>query len=198
LNKRIFAIAAACILLGCGASRTVTRIDPGETIDLSGEWNDSDSRLVATEMTRDCLAQAWQSNFTQQAGKLPVVTVGTIRNNTSEHINSETFTTDFERELINSGKVEFVASRDQRGEIREERNDQQRNASDESAKRLAQELGADFLLIGAVQSIVDQVEGRRVTFYQVDLQLVNIESNKTVWIGSKKIKKDIGRSKSRL
>ena len=38
----VFSIA---LLNGCG-SRTITRVDSSEVIDLSGRWNDTDSRLV--------------------------------------------------------------------------------------------------------------------------------------------------------
>ncbi len=187
-------IVATCIIsltLACGSTRTVTRIDTESVIDLSGKWNDTDSRLVAQEMISDCLSRVWVTDFAMGEGRKPVVTVGSIRNKSSEHINTETFSKDFERELINSGKIKFVAGRDQRGEVRGERMDQQEHSSEETAKRLAQETGADYLLYGSINTIVDQIEGRRVIFYQTDLELIHIETNEKAWIGSKKIKKDI-------
>jgi len=87
--------------------------------------------------------------------------------------------------------VKFVASKGERQEIRDERDDQQTHSSDETAKRLAEETGADFMLQGSIKTTVDQIEGRRVILYQVDMELVNVESNEKVWIGNKKIKKDI-------
>ncbi len=187
-------IVLACMIsmvLACGSTRTVTRIDVDSVTDLSGKWNDTDSRLVAQEMISDCLSRVWITDFTMAEGRKPVVTVGSIRNKSSEHINTETFSKDFERELINSGKIKFVASRDQRGEVRGERMDQQEHSSEETAKRLAQETGADYLLYGTINTIVDQIEGRRVMYYQTDLELIHIETNEKAWIGDKKIKKDI-------
>ena len=182
------------LLMACGSSREVSRIDPETVIDLSGDWNDSDARLVAEEMISDCITRVWITDFAAANGDKPVVTVGTVRNKSSEHIVTETFTNDFERELINSGKVRFVASRGQRGEIRDERMDQQEHASDETVKQLAQEIGADFLLMGSISTITDQIEGRKIVFYQTDLEMINIETNEKVWIGSKEIKKDITQS----
>jgi hypothetical protein len=103
---------------------------------------------------------------------------------------------DFERELINSGQVKFVASRMQRDEVRDERMDQQTYASEETAKRMAQETGADFMLQGSIKSINDRIEGEEIRFYQTDLELINIESNEKVWIGNNKIKKSISQSKT--
>jgi hypothetical protein len=180
-----------CVISGCGSSRKVSRIETDTVTDLSGRWNDTDARLVAEEMVRDCISRMWIDDYAQEYGKKPVVTVGTIRNLSREHINTETFTTDFERELINSGEVKFVASRKYRQEIRSERDEQQSESSEDTAKRLAQELGADFLMQGSIKTIVDQIEGRKVIYYQTDLSLTNIETNEIVWIGTKKIKKDI-------
>jgi uncharacterized protein (TIGR02722 family) len=188
----ILAIALAGLALGCGGGKTVTRLDADTTIDLSGKWNDADARRTADSLILDCLDRTWHDNFaaTNNATR-PLVTVGMIRNLTSEHIQLEVIISDFERELINSSKVRFVASKEQRAEIREERFEQQEFSSRETAKKLRNELGADFMLQGAVKSITDQEGKNRVIFYQFDLEMVNIETMEKVWIGSKEIKKGI-------
>ncbi len=174
-----------------GSSRKVTRIASDETTDISGRWNDTDSRLTAQAMIKDVLSRPWLSDFQMKHGKKPTVIVGTIRNKSSEHIPVDVFVKDIERELINSGEVTFVASRTEREEVRDERIDQQKHASVETAKELGQEKGADYMLKGTINSIVDSFEGQRVIYYQVDLELIDLESNTKVWIGNKKIKKFI-------
>ncbi len=193
MKKAFIILLGATILLGCGSSRKVTRLESDVVTDLSGKWNDTDSRLVAEEMILDCLSRPWIMDFVAVAGEKPVVTIGTVRNLSNEHISTETFTTDMERELINSGQVRFVASRDQRQEMRMERGEQQEYASDETVKRMAEEIGSDFLVQGSIKTIVDQIKGTRVVYYQTDLEMINVESNEKVWIGSKKIKKEISK-----
>jgi len=161
---------------------------------LSGRWNDTDSRLVAEQMVSDVLQRPWLTDFMTANAKKPVVIVGKIRNKSSEQIATDVFAKDIERELLNSGKVRFVASAEERNEVRDERRDQQDFASVDSFKKFYKELGADFLLSGVINSIEDSYEGEKVIFYQVDLQLINIETNEKVWIGNKKIKKTIGRA----
>lgn len=196
--KRIAVVAlVAGLLFACSSQRQVTRLDTETVTDLSGRWNDTDARLVAEEMIADCFSRPWLTDFIAAKGSKPVVTVGTIRNKSSEHIDTETFTTDFERELLNSGKVRFVASPIQRDELREERLDQIDYASRETVKRFREETGADFLLVGAIKSVTDQIEGIRVIFYQTDLELIDIESNEKVWIGTKKVKKEISQGKTK-
>jgi len=194
----ILVTVAAFLLGGCGQSKTVSRIDPNTVVDLSGDWNDTDSRMVAEEMIGDVIARPWVGEYKGAHSKNPTVIVGTIKNRTSEHIATTTFIKDLERELINSGRVDFVANKMEREEVREERADQQDNASLETMKKFQQETGADFLLRGDISSIVDQEGGDQVKFYQVNLELVNIETNQKVWIGDKKIKKFVSKSGSKL
>ncbi len=191
--------AALCLLLSIGcATRRVTRIDSDESIDLSGRWNDSDSKLVADEMVRDINSHPWIDNFFTAEQSPPAVIVGRIRNSSSEHIDVKVFVKDIERSLINGGRVQMVADSSARDEIRAERDEQQFEASEETRSGLIQEVGADFILQGNISSIEDRVEGRKVVFYQVDLELVNLTTNLKVWIGTKEIRKFIEQSSVRI
>jgi uncharacterized protein (TIGR02722 family) len=140
------------------------------------------------------LSGGWLTDFVSQSQRKPAVIVGTVVNLSSEHIETGTFISDIERELVNSGRVVFVANKQERREVREERLDQQSNASEETAKKLAAETGADYMLKGSIKDIVDRSEGTEVKFYQVDLQLIDLQTNQKVWIDTKKIKKVIERA----
>ncbi|MBD3314663.1 MAG: penicillin-binding protein activator LpoB [Chitinivibrionales bacterium] len=199
--KTMVPYVSACVfslLLAAGCGKKVTRIDPNATVDLSGKWNDTDSRLVAEEMIADCLSRPWYTSTYAHKDPVPTIIVGDIRNKSHEHINVETFVKDLERTLINSGKVEFVANRREREQIRIEKEDQAEHASDQTVKESGQEAGADLMLIGSINTIADQEGNKKVMYYQVDLELIEIESHKKLWIGDKKIKKYITRSKARF
>ena len=183
------------VLSACSSKR-VERVDPGKTIDLSGRWNDSDSRMVAETMVKEALERPWIQNFSKRnGGKEPTVIVGTVANKSSEHISVETFTKDLERELTNSGRVIFVASKGERDEVREERMDQLTHSDRDTVKSMGKETGADFMLKGTINSIQDQEGGTKVVFYQVTLEMVDMQSNQKVWFGDKKIKKVIEKSR---
>lgn len=191
----IFALLLSLALTACKPSQKVTRINPGTTTDLSGKWNDTDARLVAEEMIADAMSKPWLNQFNRNNQKPPVVIVGRVRNESMEHIDTEVFTKELERSFVNSGEISVVASASERAEIREERLDQQANASYETTKKMAQELGADFMMIGNINSIVDEAIDSKTlaVFYTVNLEFVNVETNQKVWIGNKKIKKLIER-----
>ena len=191
-------LAGIIVFSGCSASKQVTRVDTDTTIDLSGRWNDTDSRMVADEIIGDCLNHPWINNHGISTGDKPAVIVGGIRNKSMEHIAVATFISDIERAFINTGKVRTVASSSERGEIREERADQGEFASLETVKQMGRELGADYMMTGEINTIEDREGGDQVVFYQTDLTLTNIETNEKVWIGQKKIKKFIGRSKFKM
>ncbi|CAN5612660.1 MAG: penicillin-binding protein activator LpoB [Gemmatimonadetes bacterium] len=197
--RRTGALLLTLIALGAaGCARNVTRIAPEQAIDLSGRWNDVDSRLVAEEMIRQSFESQYGANWAMRysqahGGQQPTVIVGTIRNRSMEHIPVGTFTRDLERAYVNSGIVQLVASRSERGEVREEREDQQEFATADSRARLGREMGAQYMLQGDIQSIEDRERGKSVVFYQVDMTLVDLESNAKVWVGQHKIKKFIER-----
>ena len=187
---------ALAALSGCAQETKVTRVDEGVITDLSGRWNDTDSRMVAEAMVKEALEYPWLGNFSQAKHRQPVVVVGTVLNNSHEHINVQTFVTDLERELTNSQKVTFVAGKGEREEVRDERKEQAMYAREDTQKAPGKEIGADYMMKGTIATILDEADGTKAMFYQIDLQMVDLESNAKVWFGQKKIKKVIEKKRS--
>jgi uncharacterized protein (TIGR02722 family) len=191
-------LAAGCLMLcGCGTTR-VQRMDLEEPREISGYWNDTDSRLTAEAIVQQALEHAWYTSFSATHQRKPVVIVGDIRNRSSEHIPSDTFVKDLERALVNSGQVTLVADKTQRTELREERRAQQEYSREETAKRLAAETGADFMLKGAISTLNDKEGRREVKYYQVDVEMIDLETNEKVWMGFHKVRKYVKRARLRL
>ena len=193
MKKYFIALLAMPLLFACAPS--VKRVETNLVKDVSGGWNDTDAQMVAQEMITDCLQGGWYNRFLTRNGKEPTVIVGTVTNNTMEHINTGVFIESMQRALINSAKVDFVASADERGEIRTERLEQDEFASEATRRAFGQEIGADYMLSGVLNSVVDQSGSKAVVFYQVNLKLIDIETNQIVWNGQKQIKKYVKRSK---
>jgi uncharacterized protein (TIGR02722 family) len=194
MKKPVFisVIIVIAFMLGACSTKKVTRVSPDEQIDLSGRWNDTDSRLTADAMISQSLSEPWLSNFREKSGgDKPVVICGFVKNKSHEHIDAETFIKDLERAFINSQQVRLVQGGEKREDIRRERADQQDFSSSATMKSWGLEIGADFMLQGSINSIVDQEGKEAVNFYQVNLELTDIETNEIVWIGDKKIKKYI-------
>lgn len=189
-------LLAVCLLsLAFACAPHVERVETNLIKDVSGGWNDTDAQMVAQEMITDCLQSGWYTRFLTRYGKEPTVIVGTVSNNTMEHINTDVFIEAMQRALINSAKVDFVASAEERGDVRTERLEQDEFASEETRKAFGKEIGADYMLSGVLNSVVDQAGSKAVVFYQVNLKLIDIETNQIVWNGQKQIKKYVKRSK---
>ena len=194
MKKIVWSVCIVAItgLAVSSCAHKVTRIDPGEQVDLSGRWNNTDSRLVAEQLTDQVLQDKWVGNFQEShKGQRPVVIVGMITNKSHEHIDAETFIKDIEQSFVKTGKVRLVQGGKKREEIRGERADQQNNASVSSMKKFGLEQGADYMLQGTINSIVDSQKRKKVVYYQVNLELTDLQSNEVVWIGDKKIAKYI-------
>lgn len=184
------------VFSGCGHETKVTRVDPGVVTDLSGRWNDTDSRMVAETMVKDALQYPWLGSFEKANQRQPVVVVGTVLNSSHEHISVQTFITDLERELTNSQKVTFVAGKGERDEVRTERKEQAMYAREDTQKAPGKEIGADFMMKGTIATILDEADGTKAVFYQVDLQMIDLENNAKVWYGQKKIKKVVEKKRT--
>jgi uncharacterized protein (TIGR02722 family) len=193
----LFAVVGTAFLFGgCGHENKVTRVETGTVTDLSGRWNDTDSRMVAETMVKEAVGSPWLDNFAKGKSRQPVVIVGTIVNKSHEHINVQTFVSDLERELTNSQRVMFVAGKGEREEVRDERREQAVHAREDTQKAPGRELGADYMMRGSISTILDEQDGTKAVFYQIDLEMVDLENNIKSWFGQKKIKKVIEKKRT--
>jgi penicillin-binding protein activator len=192
----VLSLGIALALTGCVSEPGpgVSRVDSSTQLDLSGYWNDTDVKIVSESLVDECLAAPRLAEFAKKTGKAPVIIVGYFRNDSDEHIDTSIIVKKVEMALVNSGKVDFVASKDERQDVRDERQDQQSWATEDSAKELAAEAGADFMLIGSVKTIVDRAGGISSRTYFVSYELIDIQSNKKIFVGeNSSIKKVIRR-----
>lgn len=176
-------------LLSISCSRSVTRVSPDTQIDLSGRWNDTDSRKVADQMIYDLFNSDDFKAYAEAKGSKPVIIVGHVRNRTSEHIDAENYIRKFEFVIHNSKVADLVESSDFRDQLRRERAEQQDFADPATIKQFGKELGADLMLFGEMTSEVDDYNNRRVVNYVTTLFLTDIETNRRVWYGQNEIKK---------
>lgn len=188
-------IALVLLALGCTSAVQVTRLSEADELDLSGNWNDTDIRIVTEALVDSSLKSNWINQFRVRNGRNPVVIVGTILNRSSEHLDTSIIAKRFEMALVNTGKVDMVADLGMREELRDEREEQQYHASEETAAALGREVGADFLLQGAVRTVVDQVSGKAVRTYYVSAELIDIETSRKVWVGEETVRKLIRQPK---
>jgi hypothetical protein len=201
--KKLLLLTTTVLLLtatGCSSAPKVTRVDAGTQVDLSGYWNDSDVRIVCESLINDALTSERVKNaIAAKKGKLPVVLIGSFKNDSAEHIDTSVISKTMEVVIFNSGKLDFVAGGDVRDELRDEREAQQLHASEATAAKLGAETGADFLLTGAVKTVIDKADNKEVRTYWVSAEMSDISTTARVWMGqNSEIKKLVTRPKNKL
>jgi len=189
LGRTLAALAAVAALSGCAAA--VQRVDPGARLDLSGNWNDTDSQVAAAALALDL--GKWLDGYHLRHRRSAVVAIGEVRSLTPDRAAVEPLVADLQRALLDARRVTFVASGEERAGVRSERKDQDFHAAGATRKPMGEELGADFLLTGTISAIVDRGDRSEVRYYQVDLALVDVANSAKVWLGQQKIKKSVAR-----
>lgn len=192
------AVFTGLIMVSCGSTK-ISRVDSDEVIDLDGYWNESDVRIVCDSLIEECISSPRIAKFEGQQGRAPVVIIDSIRNQSSEHIDTSIVEKKFQTAIINSGVMEFVSSSTERQALREEKADQADHSTYDTAKEMDQETGADFMLKGSVKTIVQSAGDKTVRTYYVYAELHDIKTNKIVWMAENdSIKKVIKRQKAKL
>ncbi|MDH4090069.1 MAG: penicillin-binding protein activator LpoB [Cyclobacteriaceae bacterium] len=186
---RLLTTLLSVLLFYSCQTRSVTRISPDTQIDLSGRWNDSDSRLVADKMIDELLSSERYKEYAQAREKKPAIVVGLILNKTSEHIDANNYIKKLEMAIYNSNIAELVEAEEFRDKLRVERSQQQDFADPATASQWGKEIGADLMLFGEMNSETDTNNNRRIVNYITTLFLTDIETNKRIWYGQKEIKK---------
>jgi uncharacterized protein (TIGR02722 family) len=199
MKKIALCVAVAVVLSACSSVPKVQRIDAATQVDLSGYWNDSDVRIVCDTLIQDCINSARVMQAIAAKGGIPTVLVGSFKNDSSEHIDTEIISKTMETVIFNSGRLDFVAGGFVREELRAERADQQLNASEETAAKLGAEIGADFLMTGSVKTVIDKAGNQEVRTYWVYAEMTNVSTNARMWMGeNNEIKKLVTRPKNKL
>jgi PBP1b-binding outer membrane lipoprotein LpoB len=206
LKLSIYSIPVLALLFFCSCSSApkVSRLDAAEQTDLSGNWNDSDVRLVCDSLLSQAFDAPRVDSFIKEfkgknGGALPTVIVGRFRNNSDEHINTQLIAGIMRTAIIADGKLDFVEGGEAREDIRGERNEQQLNSSETSASRLGYEQAANLMLTGEVNTIVDKADNKQTRTYFVKATLTNVETNRILWEGEyNEIKKLIVRAKNKF
>ena len=194
-NVSIKVVISVIFLSSLMACQTVAvkRGTAAEQTELTGKWNANDSKLVSKQMIGSMLDGRWLKKHLKKTRKEPTVIVGKFRNLSHEIINVETFVADIERAMINSGEIDFVASSNERQQIRGERMDQELHATAKTRKAMGKETGADYMLTGTLNSFTEQASGTKNIQYQIDMTLIDLRNNRKVWLGSQKHAKTIDR-----
>lgn len=193
-TTRMRAAATCCLALtvavGC-AGRRVSYQDPTKVETVNEDFGSTDLQGIAQRMVDSLVRHPVISG-----GQRPVVQVSTVKNKTTEHIDTKSVTDKIRTALIKTGMVRFTAVSDANREMLENLDYQSQSGavSARSAKKMGKQVGTDYLLYGEIDSIVKRESGVSDVYYKFTLNLVDVETGIIEWSDEKEIRKQANRA----
>jgi uncharacterized protein (TIGR02722 family) len=180
----------ACLLFSfaaCGPKAFVKGQydDPQRENLMNDQWSETDMQNSVKAMVTSLVQHSAIAN----ARKMPTVMVTNLQNKTSEHIDTQSIMDMVRVELSNSGKVQFV-DKEAREDISNEYDYQNSGmVSEETKKTPGGQVGADFIINGRMDSIVQEVGKDKTVYYKLTLNLTNLKTGIISWTNHKEIRK---------
>ena len=156
-----------------------------ETNLMNDRWSESDMQNVVRALVKGLTGHRAIS----AARVPPIVMVTRLQNKTSEHIDTQNIMDMVRVELSRGGRVRFVdkAAREDVAEEYEYQNSGM--VSKETKKGKGGQIGADFIINGRLDSIVQDIGKKKSVYYKVTLNMTNLKTNIIEWTDYKQIRK---------
>jgi len=174
----------------------VSKVDYGDaaaTETVNTDFGSTDLQLTAEKMVDSLLSFPPIIDITSK--RRPVMFVDTIKNKTTEHIDTESITDTIQTKILRSGKFRFVDMT----KVEEVRNqlDYQRNSgmvNQQTAVALGRQIGAEYMLYGNLSSIIKKGNNVKDVYYKFTMKVMHLESGIVEWQDEKEIRKQKKRS----
>ena len=178
-------LGAAVALSGCS---TVDYGDAQARETVNTDFGSTDLQMIASKMVDDMLVFPPIVQLTQN--RRPVVFVDSIKNKTTEHIDTESITDTIQSKLLNSGKFRFVDMTKVES-VREQLDYQSESGlvDPNTAAQMGRQIGAEFMMYGNFSSIVKRDGSTKDVYYKFTLKLMNIQTGIIEWANEKEIRK---------
>ena len=187
LTLSLIAVFTMTLVTGCGPKAFVKGEydDVEKDNNLNDSWSETDMQRVVKDLVGSMIAHPAIGN----AKRPPIVMVTKLQNKTDEHIDTQNIMDMVRVELQRGGRVAFV-DKEAREDVAEEYNYQNSGMVDEGTKKgPGGQIGADFIVNGRLDSIVQEVGKDKSVYYKVTLNLTNLKTNLVVWSDYKQLRK---------
>lgn len=172
--------------------------DPEKVEIVDDRWNETDARKTAEALIKGMLSKDWLKDYNKKSGnKAPIVVVDDMENRTDEHLDTKALTEFVQDELINSRKVRFLDKGGRQKILDEVKYQGSGAVAADKATQLGRQLGAQFMLSGAVSSSVHSEGKLKTITYQTLMTLTNLETAEIEWSEKYLIKKRFNRSSAK-
>ncbi len=159
--------------------------DPEKENLLNDAWSETDMQKTVESMVASLVAHPAIAG----AKAPPILMVTNLQNKTSEHIDTQSIMDMVRVDLSKSGKVAFV-DKEARGDVSDEYNYQNSGMMNKETKKgPGGQVGADFIVNGRIDSIVQEVGKEKTVYYKITLNMTNLKTNLITWTDQKQMRK---------
>ena len=182
------AVFVATAFTACGP-REFVKGDYSKNVEdtnlLTDKWSESDMQNAVRDLVGSAVANPSIAN----AQRPPIVMVTRLQNKTDEHIDTQSITDMMTVDLMKTGKVTFVdkAARDDMSEEYDYQNSGM--VSRETQKSKGGQVGADFIMNGRLDSIVQEAGRDKTVYYKLTMNMTNLKTGLIVWTDHKELRK---------
>lgn len=186
---RITLLAFGFIIGGCATTKK-SYSDTEELLVVGHGWSDSDNQIAARKIVTKALMSPWLKNHK----KPPRVGVDRVKNSTMEELDTEALVNFMQDELINSGKVEFIAIDEAtQSSIDSQISSQEMRTRKSERVEAGNQSGIEYLFQGVISSKEEQDDDLKIVNYQVNFKLISLSTSKIVWSGQHRLRKKFER-----
>jgi uncharacterized protein (TIGR02722 family) len=190
-------IASAVLLTACETnprqpSQSGVRYGDAKAVEtVTNEFGSTDLQVIAENMAKKML----QSPAIANSNTLVRLRIEDVRNLTSEYIDTRMITNRIRRQLLNSGRVEFVVD-DAGMQTQTDGLIRQNNSGlydSKTTSRLGKMEAEKYAVRGSIRSIVKRSANVKDVFYTFELSLTDKQRGVEVWSEDQEIRKVSGR-----
>ena len=197
MSRLTLPLLLLCTTLGLAACDTTRLTSPVVRLDrqvnygdakavelVTNEFGSTDLQMIAEKMVGSLL----ETGIFQ--GR-PNVTISTVKNKTSEYIDTTNVMNSIQTTLVKSGKVRFVRSigEMQQGVDELQRQNQSGLYKQSTTAKVGNMAAAKDTLEGELTSIVKQNANTKDVFYKFTLKMIDVEEGAIEWQDEKEIRK---------
>ena len=176
MKKILLAILSVFIAAGALSAKAKR----GANADLTAYLNSSDADVICKDIVKQVIASPRIERFSEKNNRDPIVTIGTIKDETGEFFDTQIIANSMKTAILKSGVLEFMANKDVRNEMRDEVFDQADHANEDKAVAIDDEDAADYMLTGSVKLMVQNSGKFQERTYIVNLELTDLHTHRTV------------------
>lgn len=174
----LFCITAISLLSGCSAFRvSIDERDPAQKAGLTAEYDQQDLLWLGKTMSEAII----DNPFPPAGEKTPILVELGIQNRTQEHLDTKALADTLTTKLLDTGKIQLVDA-STRDSLLKEQGYQLANCTPETQTKIGKQLGAKYMLTGAITEI-ETKSGRQVrvskqqdVYFQLTVKITDLET----------------------